>query len=84
MFQYHGSNNLGLHVVKALGNKRRLQIEITIILTVCCLSQRFFCLGSVRSGAAELILNSTTYIQIQGLLPSIPALYVPETSLVEE
>ena len=44
------SNDLGLHVVEPSGNKRRLQIEITTILTVCCSSQRVFCLGSVRSG----------------------------------
>ena len=40
----------GIHVVEPSGNKRRLQIEITIILTVYCSSQRVFCLGSVRSG----------------------------------
>ena len=45
-----GSNDLGLHVVEPSGNKRRLQIEITIILTVCCSSQRVSCLGSVRIG----------------------------------
>ena len=44
-----GCNDLGLHVVEPSGNKRRLQIEITLILTVCCSSQRVFCLGSVRS-----------------------------------
>ena len=37
-----GSNDLGLHVVEPSGNKRWLQIEITIILTVCCSSQRVF------------------------------------------
>ena len=45
-----GSNDLGLHVVEPSDNKRRLQIEITIILTVCCSSQRVFGLGSVCSG----------------------------------
>ena len=39
------------------GNKQRLQIEITFILTVCCSSQRVFCL---EFAAAEPILNSTT------------------------
>ena len=43
-----GSNDLGLHV----------QIEITLILTVCCSSHRFFASG--QFAAAELILTSTT------------------------
>ena len=47
---FRGSTDLGLPVVEPSGNKRRLQIEITFILTVCCSSQRVFCLGSVRSG----------------------------------
>ena len=45
-----GSNVLGIHVVELSGNKRCLKIIITFILTVCCSSQRVFCLGSVRSG----------------------------------
>ena len=45
-----GSNDLGLYVVEPSGNKRRLQIEITINLTVRCSSQRVFYPGSVRSG----------------------------------
>ena len=48
---------IGLHVVEPSGNKQRLHIEITFILTVCCSSQRVFFLGSA---AAELILNTTT------------------------
>ena len=32
----NGSSDLGLHVVEPSDNKRRLQIEITFILTVCC------------------------------------------------
>ena len=53
-----GSNDLGLHVLEPSGNKRRLQIEITFILTVCCSSQRVSASG--QFAADELILNSTT------------------------
>ena len=37
-------------MVEPSGNKRRLQIEINFILTVSCLSQRVYCLGSTRTG----------------------------------
>ena len=87
-----GSNDIGIHVVELSGNKRRLQIEITFILTVCCSFQRVFCLGSVRSDSIRpqsryvddrTVPNScsfwwrATYIRIQ-------VLHVPETSPVEE
>ena len=56
MTRGQGSSDLGLHVVEPSGNKRRLQIEITFILTVCCSSQRVSC----QLVVVELILNSTT------------------------
>ena len=46
----YGSNDLGIHVVERSNDKQCLQIEITISLTVCCSSQRIFCLGSVHTG----------------------------------
>ena len=52
------SNDIRILVVEPSGNKRRLQIEITIILTVCCPSRGFSASG--QFAAAELILNSTT------------------------
>ena len=69
--------NLGLHVVKLSDDKRHLQIKITFILTVCCLSQRVFCLGSVRSGStdhhfdhkADMTMTGLNRTQIQILLP---------------
>ena len=38
-----------LHMVERLVGKRHPKIENIIILTVCCSSQRVFCLGSVQS-----------------------------------
>ena len=40
-------------MVEPSSNKRCLQIEITLSLTVCCSSQRVFCLESVHSGVTD-------------------------------
>ena len=65
-----GSNDLGLHVVKPSGNKRCLQIEITLILTVCCSSQRVFCLRSVHSGWTDPQFDHKAATSTTGTVPT--------------